>query len=658
MPIIVAAAATGSAVHEVRSAPGKKKAPYVILDQQGVLVVYKPPHWTMTTTMEMPRNTSVQAWLGDSLGHIYPYLQQDPLQAGLVQRLDVETSGPVVVATRPDTFRKMWQLRSAGHFYREYVVLLHGKLPIKHCYGTIDYSLNTRRRSSKVSERHGQPAKTRYQAIAAYTRKTSIDDPKSKISNYTLLRVRILTGRLHQIRVHLREFARRLGLPVCGVVGDYKYLPRAELLKDREFCPRVFLHARVLRFPLPGKQRRLCRICCELPVDLMRVLRALTPHEELTAKLAKLRDFLLRGNDSEAPVPAIGDGAEAVAGAAIHEEKRQSGCRDVDLRFGSRSPSHWRALPRSPAKYEQSEGTTREPSEERFEASESALWNPDLDQPRHRHQQQHKSSPSPLRWCPPPCSPAMSEHSGEIPDEHDCSFSSSPSLTPGPSPGSSPARDGSASVSVSPNRGRQKKRSRSSSAMVKHKRSQRRSSCPSRSRSSKGDGSRVAHGISLKPQSGVAPNEPGDEAQERETALAKVQDQAEKQRHARVEVQEREHAGNSYSQRELHSALPATSLNGESPTTELPTEEAELPTEEVPSSVEPPEQAAASEASTAGPPVLEQQSFRSASGSVEGTAANEAPPGPAAKRRKRAAKATLDAVTRRWEDDPFGLWQS
>lgn len=382
-------------VHEVRSRPGKRQVPYVVFEQSGVLVVYKPPHWTMTTTMEMPRKTSIQAWLGDSLGHYYPYLQEDPLQAGLVQRLDVETSGPVVVATRSETFRKMWQLRSAGHFYREYVALLHGALPARHSCGTLEYSLNTRHRSSKVSERHGQPARTRYQAVAAFSRRAGGGAPPAAGAPaggaarcYTLLRVRILTGRLHQIRVHLRELARRLGLPVCGLVGDYKYLPRAELLRDREFCPRVFLHARVLRFPLPGQRRELCRISCELPLDLTRVLRELTPNDELTAEFTKVGDFL----HCEQP----GSFVPAIRSVYVTMDVSPSRAR-------SRSPSHWRAS--SSAASETSEdGADEFPEETRLflEGGEEPEphWS-SLEAIRNR-------SPSPCHWRPP-SSPSPSE---------------------------------------------------------------------------------------------------------------------------------------------------------------------------------------------------------------------------------------------------------
>jgi len=130
--------------------PGKRQTPQVVFEGAGILVVYKPPHWTMTTTAEMPRDKSMQAWLGDTIGRRCKYLREDPLQSGLVQRLDVETSGPVVVATERGTFNKMWQLRAAGHFYREYRVLMHGLLPLKRCAGTLNYSLDTGRKFTKV----------------------------------------------------------------------------------------------------------------------------------------------------------------------------------------------------------------------------------------------------------------------------------------------------------------------------------------------------------------------------------------------------------------------------------------------------------------------------------------------------------------------------
>eukprot|EP00927_Polykrikos_kofoidii_P043498 TRINITY_DN37564_c0_g1_i1.p1 TRINITY_DN37564_c0_g1~~TRINITY_DN37564_c0_g1_i1.p1 ORF type:complete len:820 (-),score=94.01 TRINITY_DN37564_c0_g1_i1:172-2631(-) len=388
------------AIEDIRSRPGGRQVPYVVFDGNGFLVLYKPPHWTMTTSMEMPRETSVQAWLGETLGQRFPFLREDALQAGLVQRLDVETSGPVVVATQSDAFVKMWRLRASGHFYREYRVLLHGLLPLRHCCGTLDYSLDTRRRSVKVCERNGQPARTRYQAIAAFSRVSNTGDSKAT-RYYTLIRVRILTGRLHQIRVHLRELAFRLGLPVCGVVGDYKYLPRSEVVRDWEFCPRVFLHARVLKFPFPGGRGGICRVNCELPLDLTRVLQTLTLDEELTAQFNSFRDFL-HGEQAEAPPPVVvrtvhwGTGENGRVGQS--RKRRQS---------RSRSPSHW--CPRADEiDGDTSDETTREPSDD----ANLDLASLPLEGDCHLHEdldswgpsawlgKRRIRTPSPDHWCP------------------------------------------------------------------------------------------------------------------------------------------------------------------------------------------------------------------------------------------------------------------
>lgn len=289
---------------ELECRPGKRKRPKVILERDGVLLLYKPPHWTMTTTAAMPRARSIQAWLCDNVGHRYPFIRQDPLQAGLVQRLDVETSGLVVVATRQKTFRQVWQMRSAGQFYREYSVLLHGLIPLKHCFGTLNYALRTDRWSTRVCERHGLPATTRYQATGAFLRHWDSADEGRRTSYYTLVRARIFTGRTHQIRVHLRELARELQLGICGVVGDYRYLPRSAVELDKNFCPRVFLHAKVLRFPIPGARAHICAARCELPADLSEVLEALTPDREMTAKFQRIADTLAHGAKLEVALPS------------------------------------------------------------------------------------------------------------------------------------------------------------------------------------------------------------------------------------------------------------------------------------------------------------------------------------------------------------------
>jgi len=324
---------------ELECKPGKTKRPKIVWDANGILVLYKPPFWTMTTTFAMPRARSIQAWLIDNVGHRHPFLRKDPLQAGLVQRLDVETSGLVVVATREKSFNQAWQLRQKGEFYREYYALLHGLLPVDDCIGTLHHALRSNGYTTRVCEHTGLPATTCYQAIGAYTRRVADPrgEPGRQTLHYTLVRARILSGRTHQIRVHLRELARELNFETCGLVGDYRYLPREMVDLDKVFCPRVFLHAKVLRFPLPGtKGDQRCSATCALPADLAQVLAALTPDEEMTAKFKQVADTLAEGVLSPEQAGSVFGGYPRDVDVFEHSTYAAKRARSQ-----SRSPSHW-----------------------------------------------------------------------------------------------------------------------------------------------------------------------------------------------------------------------------------------------------------------------------------------------------------------------------
>jgi 23S rRNA pseudouridine1911/1915/1917 synthase len=87
------------------------------------------------------------------------------------------------------------------------------------------------------------------------------------------LRVHPLTGRTHQIRVHLRH----IGFPV---VSDPLYLSDKRLREDLKFCPRLFLHAASLTFTHPASGARM-RFEAELPADLQKTLSGLKPISHL-----------------------------------------------------------------------------------------------------------------------------------------------------------------------------------------------------------------------------------------------------------------------------------------------------------------------------------------------------------------------------------------
>eukprot|EP00811_Abedinium_folium_P003979 NODE_13660_length_1153_cov_6.248538.p1 GENE.NODE_13660_length_1153_cov_6.248538~~NODE_13660_length_1153_cov_6.248538.p1 ORF type:complete len:297 (-),score=75.96 NODE_13660_length_1153_cov_6.248538:94-984(-) len=237
----------------------------------------------------------MQTWLMKALGNRYPFLHSNP-RAGLVHRLDVQTSGPMLVATRADTFEEMREHLHRKRWYKEYITLMHGAVPPHKGCGVLTYRLLTRQDvgcgwRTEVNNKKGEPAETRYQAIASYRSRPHFD-ASGPVSRYTLLRVHLVTGRTHQIRVHLAELARELGLQVQGIVGDYKYLPRAQVSIDRSICRRVFLHAQTLEFPPPrswGQRecRRSLRVQCPLPVELRQGLNRLEKDERTTEMLLK-----------------------------------------------------------------------------------------------------------------------------------------------------------------------------------------------------------------------------------------------------------------------------------------------------------------------------------------------------------------------------------
>lgn len=153
--------------------------------------------------------------------------------------------------------------------YKEYRALMHGALPDSMKEGSITHRLSTSSAngaSFTSVDPKGKPSETRYEVIGRYRWGKG-----SKAHDYTLLKVHILTGRTHQIRVHVQELAREAGLEHCGLVGDYKYLPQKQNQEDKKFCPRVFLHESVLEF-VPHGQQQPVRIECALPQELNDVL--------------------------------------------------------------------------------------------------------------------------------------------------------------------------------------------------------------------------------------------------------------------------------------------------------------------------------------------------------------------------------------------------
>jgi 23S rRNA pseudouridine1911/1915/1917 synthase len=176
----------------------------------------------------------------------------DPERAGIVHRLDRDTSGLLVVAKTEEAHTALVKQLKARGVRREYLALVSGQPDSES--GTIDAPLGRdRARRTVVSTRSDRPrsAVTRFEVI-------------ERLPATALLRVRLETGRTHQIRAHLAA----IGHPVCG---DPQYGGRA---CGRQIgLTRQFLHAERLMFSHPRTGEI---VDCESkpPVDLRRALDA------------------------------------------------------------------------------------------------------------------------------------------------------------------------------------------------------------------------------------------------------------------------------------------------------------------------------------------------------------------------------------------------
>jgi 23S rRNA pseudouridine1911/1915/1917 synthase len=183
---------------------------------------------------------------------------------GIVHRLDKQTSGLMVVARNDAAHAKLAEMFAQRAVRKTYIALVHGHL--KQDRGTIDAPIaRDLLRRTRMTTKRQMGTRT---AVSHYTVLRRIS---SRFGPYTLVSVRIETGRTHQIRVHLAS----IGHPV---VGDTLYGAPARLMvmpsrqrRDPEpeslALNRNFLHAAELEFAHPGTGKRL-HLESRLPVEL------------------------------------------------------------------------------------------------------------------------------------------------------------------------------------------------------------------------------------------------------------------------------------------------------------------------------------------------------------------------------------------------------
>jgi 23S rRNA pseudouridine1911/1915/1917 synthase len=173
------------------------------------------------------------------------------LRPGIVHRLDKMTSGLVIVAKHDAAHRRLSEQFKSREVHKTYVALVHGRMASE--TGQITRPVGrdpVRRTRMKAGGIAARDALTKYRVLR-------------RLAHFTLVEAQPLTGRTHQIRVHLAS----LGHPV---VGDTTYGAPAKLRlgeSEETTLPRTFLHAAQLAFTHPITGQPL-KFEAALPEDL------------------------------------------------------------------------------------------------------------------------------------------------------------------------------------------------------------------------------------------------------------------------------------------------------------------------------------------------------------------------------------------------------
>ncbi len=204
---------------------------FIVYEDSTLLVVNKPSGLVVNRS-----NTWEGVTLEDQLRDYFS-LEDEGVggRAGIVHRLDKDSSGLLLVAKTEDAFKDLLQQFKDRDVEKGYYALVYGEVETEH--GIIDAPLdrNPKHRRKMAVVEGGRRAVTEF-IVHKYFRNQS--------GRFTLLELRPQTGRTHQIRVHMAAFNHAL-------VGDPIYSGSKRYKRDKEWCPRLFLHAFALGFTHP-----------------------------------------------------------------------------------------------------------------------------------------------------------------------------------------------------------------------------------------------------------------------------------------------------------------------------------------------------------------------------------------------------------------------
>ncbi|HSR89306.1 MAG TPA: RluA family pseudouridine synthase [Candidatus Udaeobacter sp.] len=202
----------------------------IVAETPDYVVVEKPIGMLVHPTMAEEKNT-----LANFIVKKYPAIKKvgdDPMRPGIVHRLDKEASGLMVIARTQKMFNHLKEQFKNRTITKEYIALVHGPMPRN--WDEINFPISRSETSDRMAAiptseaERGKEAKTEFLVEKNYV-------------NFSLLRIKIHTGRMHQIRVHMLAYNHPL-------VGDPLYFQKKQKRVWDERLGRLFLHSTKLGF--------------------------------------------------------------------------------------------------------------------------------------------------------------------------------------------------------------------------------------------------------------------------------------------------------------------------------------------------------------------------------------------------------------------------
>ena len=241
-------------IYNIRKEKKEKKSNLnikIIFENENYLIINKPSGILVHPTDKKETNT-IANWALEKHPHLIK-VGDDPIRPGIVHRLDKEVSGLMVIALSQKYFNLLKEQFQDRSIKKEYTALIYGKLI--NTNGEIKTPLERDKKTglmkAQTVQETGKEAYTIYEVI-------------EKFINYTLVKVQIKTGRMHQIRAHFYSIGH-------AVVGDKLYKTKDIRKKKKALSNRIFLHADFLSFTDHEDNRPEYKL--PLPNELKEVLK-------------------------------------------------------------------------------------------------------------------------------------------------------------------------------------------------------------------------------------------------------------------------------------------------------------------------------------------------------------------------------------------------